>query len=165
MHSVKKCRCVSPTWFWSLSRRGGPAACPPRAGVHTATEPCSNTGSPGHSAYMQLEPNQKYPKWITTEVMFMSLVSQSQMLVYPVCVVLCHSCDQWQNTNFFPFFLFFTYFHLITEVTWQCGFKLCICGSSTPCSVLVPTCSFVGVDAGELDGTVVTSLGVFLVLF
>lgn len=56
-NSVRDDRCVSPTWFWSLWHRGGPAACPPRAGVHKATEPCSSSWSPGHSACTQLEPN------------------------------------------------------------------------------------------------------------
>lgn len=54
-------RCwVSHTGSWRLWRTAGPATCPPRAAGHTATEPCSRTGSPGRCAWTRLLANMAH---------------------------------------------------------------------------------------------------------
>lgn len=52
--------CVSHTGSWSLWHTAGPATCPPRGADHTATEPCSRTGSPGRCAWTRLLANTMY---------------------------------------------------------------------------------------------------------
>lgn len=51
---------VSHTGSWRLWRTAGPATCPPRAAGHTATEPCSRTGSPGRCAWTRLLANMAH---------------------------------------------------------------------------------------------------------